>query len=77
MKELNITKEDPCDWCIVSPMCKKICILKNTHVSYIHLIQSKNFIKVMYSQSKTKIDYHFISVIMAGATYSSWNYIKL
>lgn len=77
MKELNITKKDPCDGCIVLPMCREVCILKNIYASYTHLIQSKDFIKVMYSQSKTKIDYHFISVIMAGATYSSWNYIKL
>ncbi len=70
MKELDITKEDPCDGCIVLPMCKEVCILKNIHASYIHLIRSDDFIKVQFRRS-TMPDYYFISVVLAGSTYSS------
>ena len=70
MKELDITKENPCEGCIVLPMCREVCIVKNIHASYIHLIQSKDFIKVQFHRSK-KPDYYFISVVLAGATYSA------
>ncbi len=68
MKELDITKEDPCDGCIVLPMCNEICILKKIYAKYHYLIKHRDFIKVTHVKSKT--GHHCISIILNGSTHT-------